>query len=104
METASMIYPDKIGRHHTQAILNVEQEKYYNLVWYARSDKNSHCNRESRAKIETLYPALTKQLCSKEEADWAHGFNSGMLACLRVMNGGKGLTHESIEEFPMLDS
>tara|TARA_R110000744_G_scaffold18970_9_gene50411 strand:+ start:275 stop:586 length:312 start_codon:yes stop_codon:yes gene_type:complete len=103
MNKSHIIFPDKIERHHNSAMLNVEQEKYYNLVWYARSDSNADVAKKERKQIEKLYPEETEQLIN-ENGKWQHGFNSGMLACLRLINGGKGMTHESIADFPSLDS
>ncbi len=76
------------------------QEKYCDLVWYARSHAKSpegiaSMRAEGRpeyivegaiaavAKVEARYPAETESI-----SDWDHGYNSGWLAALRWVLGG----------------
>jgi hypothetical protein len=83
-----------------------QEEKYFDLVWFARSNKNSHIplvmiNREI---IEANYPKEIEDL-SGEYGDWSHGFNSGMLAGMRlIVSMMEYNTEEAIENFPELDS
>jgi len=77
---------------------------------------------ELLAKLKTKYPDLTlsrvhlqiDKVCNKypeesvkildgENADWEHGFNSGMLACLRLVSCAR-IYPENIKEFPFLDT
>ncbi len=83
-----------------------QQDKYVDLLWYARSSPN-HINikgvKENKERIETLYPNEVKGL--QEHGDWNHGFNSGMVAALRYILTMDELGKEvADEEFPMLDS
>ena len=82
------------------------EEKYRDLVWYARKDETLRAANlqvaEQCAQVEHKYPAETAALAS-EHGDWQHGFHSGVLAALRLVRGGR-ITQESMEQFPMLDS
>lgn len=109
--------------------------KYENLVWYARSrpktdDKYWKALPEEirrgaldcQAMVEEEYPDEIDELRSSH-GSFTHGFNSGMLACLRFIEtasnpqlitdpevcgeGGSfwfGGLEEAIEEFPQLDT
>ena len=63
-------------------------EKYFDLVWMARKDEALMRARPDIRKIfnetSAKYPGELKKLQS-EEGDWTHGFNSGMLACSRLL-------------------
>ena len=67
-------------------------EKYSQLVWYARANPNDMRPtvkvRLARAKamkqVETDYPDEAAELAGDDGA-WSHGFNSGMLACARLL-------------------
>lgn len=65
------------------------EKKYFDLVWMARKNpkdlKDPNIKRifnETSAK----YPGELKKLQGKE-GDWTHGFNSGMLAAVRLFSG-----------------
>ena len=64
-------------------------EKYLDLVWMARKDDALMRARPDIRKIfnekSAKYPGELEKLQS-EEGDWRHGFNSGMLACSRLLN------------------
>jgi len=84
-----------------------KHDKWVDLLWYARiNPKNIDVAgvKENKERIEKLYPTEVKELQS-ENGDWSHGFNSGMVACLRwiatIDEFGK---EQADEEFPMLDS
>lgn len=110
------------------------EEKYFSLVWYARSEPKESAFWETvparikdgalngQAKVEERYPDEIDELRGPE-GSWSHGFNSGMLACLRLINTASnpqlitdpdasedgepfwvGGLEEAIEEFPMLDT
>lgn len=113
------------------------EKKYSDLVWYARSDKQNLLEREQYeilstiSKIEKTYKDEVSDLSGKS-GDWNHGFNSGMLAAIRLVTGlmdkklveyeeddneGVELTiidgipyfeydsfDDSIEDFPFLDT
>ena len=106
-------------------------EKYESLVWYARSrpaDDPSWADTpedirtgalNSQAKVEEMYPDEVDKIKSAS-GDWEHGFNSGMLACLRLVLTSKnpellwheddgtpvfhGGVKEAIASFPELDT
>ena len=63
-------------------------EKYFDLVWMARRDealmKARPDIRKTFNKLVAKYPGELQKLQS-EEGDWTHGFNSGMLACSRLL-------------------
>ena len=85
----------------------VKQNKYADLLWYARTSPE-HINikgvKENKDRIEKLYPKEVTEL-NIENADWQHGFNSGMVAALRYVLTMDDLGLEQAdEEFPMLDS
>jgi len=64
-------------------------EKYFDLVWMARRDealmKARPDIRKTFNKLVAKYPGELEKLQS-EEGDWQHGFNSGMLACSRLLS------------------
>jgi len=106
------------------------EKKYFDLVWYARSRPADHPSwadtpesirtgaLNAQAKVEEMYPDEIDDLRS-ETGDWEHGFNSGMLACLRLVMTAQhreqitdeegetcwyGGVEDAIEEFPCLDT
>tara|TARA_B110000285_G_C15126665_1_gene620662 strand:+ start:54 stop:344 length:291 start_codon:yes stop_codon:yes gene_type:complete len=83
------------------------QDKYCNLVWYARSSpQNDHIEGvlENRKRIEESYPKEINQLIHSE-TNWEHGFNSGMLAGMRyILELSEGDFETAKEEFPFLDT
>lgn len=84
------------------------EKKYFMLVWYARSQGPASPDpavREAFAEVKAMYPAETAALSSDlgENIQWTHGFNSGMLAALRLIRGGR-ITPASLASFPELDA
>ena len=115
-------------------LLRKWEEKYFSLVWYARKGPTDHpmwadtpdyikqtaFNEMSR--VQEMYPDEVDSL-SGESGDWEHGFNSGMLACLRFVitaqnpewiddpaasDDGEpfwlGGVEQALEDFPELDT
>jgi len=88
-------------------------QKYWDLVWYARSDPDCYPDADDALRaavfikqthIEGVYPKETEGLASENGA-WVHGFNSGMLAALNLVMGTVELGLDAaLEEFPMLDT
>jgi hypothetical protein len=80
------------------------EKKYYNLVWYSRSDRNS--NNPSVQQMQTMlrinFTDETNKLDNPLEGDWAHGFNCGMLAATRHFMEHYEKTDDY--SFPDLDS
>jgi len=86
-------------------------DKYFDLVWYARRDKSELIEKEqyeiihTMQKIEDKYPEEIKRLTDFESGDWEHGFNSGMLATSRLyLSMIEEDVEQALEEFPFLDS
>jgi len=82
---------------------NKLMKKYSDLVWLARSTNDTSEIVTLRQEVRDLYPKETVELEDQDSGEWHHGFNSGMLACLRLLSGGR-TTPGAMEEFPMLDS
>lgn len=83
------------------------EQKYFELVWYARSGKNNNIPAvlQNRVRIEKLYPVEIANLKDLESSDWNHGFNSGMLAAIRYFFDLDEMGIDSAEEnFPLLDT
>lgn len=88
------------------AVLKKEQ-KYFELVWYARSGKNIKIPAvlQNRVRIEKLHPVEIANLKDLESSDWHHGFNSGMLAAIRYFSDLDEMEIDSAEQnFPFLDT
>ena len=65
--------------------------KYFELVWFARSDEKELLDREQYEVLNRLKEIAEKykEEVSKlygEDSDWAHGFNSGILAYSRFLD------------------
>lgn len=66
-------------------------DKYFDLVWLARCDKDKLLKEEiyeglaAVNRIEKTYPEDVKQLDESED-NWQHGFNSGVLAFARYLS------------------
>jgi hypothetical protein len=83
-----------------------KQMIYEELVWFARSGRNINIPEvvKHREFIEKCYPKEIEQLRG-ETGDWSHGFNSGMLAGMRLITSMmEQSTQEAIENFPELDT
>ena len=95
-------------------------DKYAALVWYAR--KPNPANKEAWAKfstndeikqgalnemarVEEMFPEEVTSLKRPPAGDWQHGFNSGVLAALRLVMTAASEGPETAEEFwPELDT
>ena len=94
--------------NRAEKYLSELEKKYFNLVWYARSDRNNLLDSElyealsSIVKIETLYKDEVCNL-SGDESDWHHGFNSGMLAGVRLVLGMMNKELIEIDDFDDFD-
>ena len=83
-----------------------QQQKYEELVLFARSGRNIHMPvvKNHRERIEGMYPKEIEDLLG-ETGDWSHGFNSGMLAGMRlIVSMMEYNTEHAVENFPELDS
>lgn len=84
-----------------------KENKYFDLVWYARSSRDSSVEGllENCYRIEKTFPKEVEELTSGKHTSWHHGFNSGMLAGMRYVLDLYSFGIEAAEEeFPNLDS
>lgn len=82
------------------------EKKYFDLVWYARSKPSEPLGKSGRERISKALPEECARL-SGAGGDWEHGFNSGCLAALRLVQGLLGSAadaQQAEEEFPFLDT
>lgn len=98
---------DPITQTNIEIIADLE-EKYFDLVWYARKSEEQYNTipkvKENVDRIDEQYPKETENL-SSENGDWHHGFNSGMLAGMRYVLSLYSEGKETAdEEFPFLDT
>jgi len=64
------------------------ETKYWDLVWMARKRPEDLLLPQVKNpfdEVNAKYPGELEKL-QGEEGDWTHGFNSGMLACLRLLS------------------
>jgi hypothetical protein len=66
--------------------LKALEQKYFDLVWFARSrpeNANIPGVKANKDRITAAYPKEVAEL--QGATSWPHGFNSGMLACTRLL-------------------
>ena len=87
------------------------QEKYHDLVWYARSNPitdTEYWNKvpqeiregafSAQSRIEDDFPHEVYELNHSSDSDWKHGFNSGCLSTIRfVLTSMSDAMHEDPE-------
>ena len=64
------------------------EQKYFDLVWFARSrpeNKNIPGVKAKLDKVKADYPKEVEGI-KGPNGDWQHGFNSGLLACTRLVS------------------
>jgi hypothetical protein len=82
-----------------------DTEKYFDLVWIARPDVDAvladpdHPSHTGVVEIMAKQP-LELQKLQGQDADWQHGFNSGLLAASRMYLGLSTAYEEDMEEDP----
>jgi hypothetical protein len=116
-------------KHEKIETLSDMESKYFSLVWLARKYKVSDADGNLITTPEMLmadsdiglataegivlkqfalleaYPDEVKALISDDDGDWAHGFNSGMLAAIRFFRTAEEESlQDALDEFPSLDS
>ena len=92
-------------------------DKYELLVWYARKAPTSDPSWDgvpeeiktgalnAMAQVEEHHPDEVDSLRCPNCGDWAHGFNSGVLAALRwALTAAQDGLALADEEFPQLDT
>lgn len=127
-----------------ESFVSQYEKKYFDLVWFARKPQLRDLDafeeyflnhdgtktppevqlkcKQQMIRIQEAYPDEVESLQSALDGDWDHGFNSGMLAGLRLVltamkkvkagpeasDTGEecwfGGIEEAAEEFPMLDT
>jgi hypothetical protein len=80
---------EKINRF--EHINGVFMDKYFQLVWFARSDEKKLLEEERYEILERLKEIAEKykeevQSLYGQSSDWTHGFNSGILAYSRFLS------------------
>ncbi len=88
-------------------MLDELEQKYFDLVHLARSDPDNQL--PHHAVLIEKYPNEYDALADPEKGDWQHGFNSGMLASVRLLRvfattKSRKRQREAVEEFPFLDT
>lgn len=81
------------------------ESKYCDLVVFARMDDITVKEHNLSSVIDQFkfrYPKDTHDL-ETDNSNWQHGFNSGVLATLRLMKGGQ-IDYREWSEFPRLDT
>lgn len=81
-------------------------QKYEALVWYARTNPNLIADNKIALAhymmVEKKWPDECR-LLEEEDGAWQHGFNSGCLATIRVVEHPLGIV-KGLEYFPFLDT
>lgn len=89
-------------------LMRSKLEKYELLVWLARKSPEDYKMpgvMKLVRKAEGKYKQECMELGDPELGNWSHGFNSGMLACLRYVLTAMEEDIEFAEEnFPFLDT
>ena len=107
----------KMTSSECNALLAKMEDKYFDLVWFIRSESkylgyletDDGAREESEkasARIAATYPEEIAEL-SGEDGHWVHGFNSGCLAafCFALdLTGGKDDQEFAITNFPYVYS
>ena len=90
-----------------KAELAALEDKYFTLVSYARKAKSGPTAPTAwLQQTRAAYPAETAALAG-EHGNWDHGFNSGILAAMRLVLGivaGGSDAQMARDEFPFLDT
>lgn len=80
--------PAKDDKYDAETRVKALMDKYFDLVWMARRDeqllKERPDIRKTFNEVSAKYPGELEKLQS-DEGNWTHGFNSGMLACSRLL-------------------
>ena len=100
------------------SLIQLMEGKYTDLVWYDRKgpsddeaywagvseDIRTHALNQC-SRVEELMPDEVDALKSPETGDWSHGFNSGVLAALRLLlTAEEEGADEALDCFPQLDT
>lgn len=90
------------------------ENRYFSLVWYARSNPEKINDENLRLKIEERMNKISNEYSSDVEKlischdNFQHGFNSGCLAAFRLalglLSNDSAEREFAIENFPFLDT
>lgn len=82
----------------------VMEKKYSDLVWFGRSEKLKPLTEKQLIIMGSYTDECIKyaDTTPDQERHFSHGFNSGMLACLRFFMSDS--LEQAKEEFPFLDT
>ena len=108
----------KTGAKALAKLADALEAKYFDLVWYARKapkddesywgDVPADIKEQALNKmslVEELCPDEVDSLTCSSCGDWTYGFNSGVLAAVRLLATAKEEgTAVALEEFPNLDT
>jgi hypothetical protein len=86
------------------------EKKYFDLVWITRNISETPDIRKIFNETSAKYPGELEKLQNVKTGNWQHGFNSGMLACVRLLfaytstHNRQAEIEQAEEDFPMLDT
>lgn len=94
-------------KKRTEEVVIELANKYCELVWYARKRPEDRFNPACEKPIKEIEFKYPNEILTLQgvDGDWEHGFNSGMLAALRlILDAESGHLEMALEEFPCLDT
>jgi hypothetical protein len=85
------------------------ESKYVDLVHLARADPDGEDINGHLEAILEKYPAEAQALADPANGDWQHGFNSGVLAAVRLIEVYRSskspkVIKQAEDDFPQLDT
>jgi len=93
-------------RSEVEARLKELQDKYFDLVWYARHRPNETVGAAGASRIRHRWEDECTKLAD-DTTNFTHGFNSGCLAAFRLALGLMGNATDvqmAEDDFPFLDT
>ena len=93
-------------RSEVEARLKELQDKYFDLVWFARHRPDETVGAQAAKLIQKKWADECDKLLGAD-GHWEHGFNSGCLAAFRLALGLMGNASDvqmAEDDFPFLDT
>ena len=93
-------------RSEVEGRLKELQDKYFDLVWFARHRPTETVGAEAAKLIQKRWAGECDNLLA-DTSNWQHGFNSGCLAAFRLALGLMGNATDvqmAEDDFPFLDT